>query len=104
MSLAKQPEWKALYCRPDGKRRMVSATGDDGANARFWSSADDMSKISVEQPHQVSHVIDVLVEIMAEPENAGKVDAVIVARLLVDPSFGNFVLRFDGANNDRLLG
>ena len=37
---------------------------------------------------------------MAEPENAGKVDAVIV----VDPSFGNFVLRFDGANNDRLLG
>jgi hypothetical protein len=105
VSLAKQPEWKALYCRPDGKRRMVSATGDDGANARFWSSADDMTKISVEQPHQVSHVIhvDVLVEIMAEPENAGKVDAVIVARLLVDPSFGNFVLRFDGANYDRPL-
>ena len=55
-------------------------------------------------PHQVSHVIDVLAEVMAEPQNAEKVDALIVARLLVDSSFGNFVLRFDGRNNDRPLG
>jgi hypothetical protein len=63
-----------------------------------------MEKISVEQPHQICHIIYVLVEIMAEPENAGKVDAVIVARLLVGPSFGNFVLRYDGRNNGRPWG
>ena len=48
-------------------------------------------------------MIDVLLEVMAEPENVGKVVALIVAWLLVDPSLGNFVLRFYGRNTDRIL-
>ena len=78
---------------------VVSAAGKTDL---VWNDQDPSSfYTTVEQPLQISHIIDVLTEVLADPKNKGKVKTINVARLMVDPSSSNFYLRSDGRNHNR---